>query len=50
MEQLLKNANIHNIAVESAGLYTTNGLPASEAAQIVMQEMGMDISTHTSQG
>ncbi len=49
MEQLLKNANIHNIAVESAGLYTTNGLPASEAAQIVMQEMGMDISTHTSQ-
>mgnify|MGYP003730920445 FL=1 len=49
MEQLLKNANIHNIAVESAGLYTTNGLPASEAAQIVMQEIGMDISTHTSQ-
>ncbi len=49
MQQLLENADEQSIAVESAGLYTSNGLPASEAAQIVMQEMGMDISRHTSQ-
>lgn len=49
MQKLQENVNDQRIAVESAGLYTSNGLPASEAAQIVMQEMGIDITRHTSQ-
>lgn len=49
MQQLLENVNDQEIAVESAGLFTSNGMPASEAARVVMNEIGLDLSDHSSQ-
>ena len=48
MEQLLKGTNDRGITVKSAGMFTSDGLPASEAAQSVMNEIGLDLSGHIS--
>lgn len=49
MEQLLQKMNGQGITVKSAGMFTSDGLPASESAQLVMKEIGIDLSEHTSQ-
>ncbi len=49
LQQMLRNTHNKEITVKSAGLYTSDGLPASEAARLVMEEMGLDLSGHTSQ-
>lgn len=48
MEKLLSAKGLETIAVESAGLFTREGLPASAEAIIVLQDMEIDLSGHTS--
>lgn len=49
MQKLLDTENYDDIEVESAGLFTSEGLPASEAAITVMKDIDIDISGHSSQ-
>ncbi|NLF44575.1 MAG: low molecular weight protein arginine phosphatase [Syntrophomonadaceae bacterium] len=49
LQQMLHDTQNKEITVKSAGLFTSDGLPASEAARLVMEEMGLDLSGHTSQ-
>jgi protein-tyrosine-phosphatase len=48
-QKLLANQNKCYFTVDSAGLFTCEGLPASPSAVAAMQEMGIDLSGHTSQ-
>jgi protein-tyrosine-phosphatase len=48
-QQLLSDKNNINITADSAGLFTSPGLPASDSAIRVMFDMGLDLSSHSSQ-
>lgn len=48
-QKLLTSHKNLNYTADSAGLFTSEGLPASEAAVIAMKEMEIDLSGHTSQ-
>lgn len=48
-QKLLASQNNSDFSVDSAGLFSSKGLPASEAARTAMLDMGIDLSGHTSQ-
>ncbi len=46
MEYALRQAEIDGIAVESAGVFAVEGMGATRETQRVLQEIGVDVSTH----
>ena len=48
LKKKLRQSDIHGWRVRSAGSWATKGLPAAEGSQLVLQEMGIDLSQHLS--
>jgi protein-tyrosine-phosphatase len=49
LKKILKERNVKNVEVYSAGLYTIEGNTAEETANIVAQENGINLEKHRSQ-
>ena len=49
MQHLFKRAGVENVTVDSAGIFAMEGMGPTRETQRVLQEIGIDCSTHRAQ-